>query len=879
MMANLRLWIARLIGAFAGRRREARLAEEMAAHLEALAAEHEARGLAPDDARLAAGRDFGRPLAIAEAHRAQAGLPWLDAAWRDVVLAGRRLRHEPLFAAAVVTSLAVGVGGAVAVAGAVTAISQATPPFHDPASVMAIGTIGADGRRADVSWPDFQVWRAEAKTFDGLAANAGGSFTVVDAAGATARVEGAYVTANMFALLGRAPIRGRDFAPDDDRPGAAPVVLISHALRASTFAGADEIAGRTVVVNGVAATVVGVMPADVSFPLNGALWMPMVHRPGLARLGRDRRSTGVVGRLRPGVTREVALAEVTALAAREDATASPPLRGVAARPTIASFTERFLGRTTDPVPVALLAAAAMVLMIGCATATTLLFARAGFRADEIAMRAALGGSRARLVQQLLIESATYAALATVAGLVVTALALRRFAIELAGAGLPPWVRFEVDGRVAALALTAFAIAVVGGGLAPAWRLAGVGIETVPGSGRATALRSTQRWIRLLLAGEVAVTLVVLTGAAHLLAAVLTLSRTDRLVDTAGVVTARLGLDGPSYERPEQRAALYQRYVERLRGRGELDAATVVSAPPFGGTPIRQVLVDGGLDPVAIRHVVIDAGYLDTLGLRPRRGRGFTDRDGTPGQPAALVNERFVATYLTGSDALGRRLRVAASPTGSPDGRPWLPIVGVLPSIRQGGSPDPEPVVFVPITADPPVTATVMARATAGTPAADILRDELRAVDRGVALYGWQTLEHWSELSRWTQRTVGGIVAILGTLSLTLAALGIYAVTAYAAARRRKETGIRMAVGATPGDLLRLLVRGALWPSLAGLVVGAAGALALGPVLRSLVPQAGAGGLLLPVGVALVVAAVAALAAVLPARAMARTTSLDALRHD
>jgi len=874
---RFRVWLARLVGTVSARRRDARVQEEIQTHLDALTAEHHARGLTLAEARLAARRDFGSALAVVEAHRALAGWSWLDAAWRDVVVAGRRLRHEPLFAAAVVTSLAVGIGGAVAVAGAVTAISQATPPFRDPASVMAIGTIAADGRRADVSWPDFTVWREEARTFDGLAANAGGSFTVADAARGTARVEGAYVTANLFALLGRTPIRGRDFADGDDRPGAAPVVLLGNALWTSTFAGAGDIVGRTVVVNGDTAVVVGVMPADVSFPLKGELWMPMVHRPGLASLGRDRRSTGVVGRLRPGITREAALAEITALAAREDATASPSPRGVAARPTIASFTERFLGRTTDAVPAALLAAAATVLMIGCATAATLLFARAAFRADEIAMRAALGGSRARLVQQLLIECGVYAALAAIAGLAFTALALRRFAIALAGAGLPPWVHFEIDGRVAALAGAAFAVAVVGGGLAPAWRLAGAGLGTVPGGGRATATRGTQRWIRTLLAGEIALTVIVLAGAAHLLAAAVTLSRADQLVDTTGVVTARLGLEGPTYERPDRRAALYQRYVERLRGRGELHAATVVSAPPFGGTPTRPVLVDSGLDPVAARHVVIDAGYLDTLGLGPRRGRGFTDRDGTPGHPAALVNERFVTTYLADGDALGRRLRVAASPTGAPDG-PWLPIVGVLPSIRQGGSPDPEPVVFVPIAADPPATATVMARATAGVPAADILRDELRAVDRGVALHGWQTLEHWSALSRWTQRTVGGIVAILGTLSLTLAALGIYAVTAFAAARRRKEAGIRMAVGATPADLVRLLVRGALWPAAAGLGAGAIGALMLGRLLGALVPAAAAGAAT-PALVVLVVAAVAIAAAFVPARANVRTTSIASLRCD
>ncbi len=457
------------------------------------------------------------------------------------------------------------------------------------------------------------------------------------------------------------------------------------------------------------------------------------------------------------------------------------------------------------------------------------------------------------------------------------LALRRFAAELAGAGLPAWVHFGIDTRVAGIALAAFVVAVFAGGLAPAWRLAAGSAATVPGGARLTATRGTLRWIRGLIAVEVALTLVLLSGAARLVTAAIALSRADQVVDTTGVVTARLGVTGPAYARAEARAAFYARYRERLQGRGELSAAALVSVVPFGGTPMRQVTIDGAAT-VPARHVAIDAGYLDVLGLTAIRGRGPTDRDGHAGRPAVFVNARFAAMHLGAGDPIGRRLRVASSPTALPDGE-WLPIAGVLPSIRQGSSPEVEPVVYVPLAAEPPPAAFVMARAAAAVPVADILGEELRVLDRGLALFGWQTLERSAVLARWTQRTLGSVVGVLGALSLTLAGLGIYAVTAYAAARRRKEAGIRMAVGATRGDVVRVLVRGTLWPSVVGLTAGGAGALALGPLLASVVPSADDAGGLLALAMALIVAAVSAVAAIVPARSLATAASLASLRHD
>jgi putative ABC transport system permease protein len=873
-----RVWLARLAGVLTTRRRDARLDEEIRTHLEALAAAHQAWGLSPDEARLAARRDFGGVDRVREAHRALAGLPWLDAVRRDAVVAVRRVVGEPAFSAAVVAALTIGIGGAVAVVGAVTAISRATPPFRDPAAVMSIATIDARGRRADVSWPDYVDWRDKTRGFEAMAAFAGASLALGSEGLSPERVMGTYVTANTFGLLGLAPMLGRDFDAADDRPGAVPVAILGANPWEWRFGSDPDVVGRVITVDGVATTVVGIMPADVTFPLQATLWLPMARRPGLDTVARDRRPFGVVARLATGIGRDAAVADLARLSAESSRLAAPAASPVEFRPTVTPFQERFLGRSDDPVPLALLGAAAMVLAIGCATAATLLFARSAFRIDEMAMRTALGATRGRLVQQLLMECAVLTALAGAAGLAAASVALGWFARTLSGAGLPPWVHFGVDGRVTFIAVAISAVAVLVGGLAPAWRLAGAALRHVPGSQRATAPAGTRRWIGSLVAAETALTLMLLAGAAHLGAAAVAIRRADQVIATDGVITAQMSVAGPAYATPTQRLALYTRYLSRLRQRGELAAATAASEPPFSGARLRRVSVDGQSSEASARVVVVDAGYFAALGLTATRGRLFTDGGRDPDGDVAVVNARFAAMHGGEAAILGQRIQVASSPVDAPGGTRWT-VVGVTPSVRQGVSPEPDPVIYLPLTAEPPANVYVMVRAASTTPVAEILRDELRAIDSGLPLYGWQPLAWYSDISGWTQRTVGSIVGTLGALALTLSALGIYAVTAYAAARRTKEAGIRIAIGATRRDVVRLFVGGAAWPAVAGLALGLVGAGGLTRALQSLLPQAGQAGVAVTLVAATLVGAVAIVAAVIPARRVAHRDPVTALRCD
>lgn len=877
MRTRLAVLLARLAGTFRGAARDARLAEEIAAHLDALAAAHRARGLSPYEARAAARREFGGVDQLTERHRDQRGFPWAAAFVHDVGLAVRRLRAEPWFSAAVIAALAIGVGGSVSVVGAVTAISGAQPPFRDPDGVLSVGTIDDRGRRADVSWAEFQDWRDAAQTFDGLAGFSRAFFTVGADGRAVERIEGAYVSASTFRLLGISPSQGRDFTASDDAPGAPSVALVGHGTAETLFGTTDGVVGRTLVVDGVPTTVVGVLAREVSFPLNGALWRPLTHLTGLRDGARDRRTLSAVGRLRRGVAQEAALAELTAIDARSRASAGadPPTR-----PTLATFRERFLGRATDPVPLALLVVSGMVLLVGCATAATLLFARSAFRLDEAAMRIALGASRRRLVMQLLIECAVCAGVAGAIGLGVARLALQRFAVEVAGAGLPPWVQFTVSARVVAAAAAATALSTLLGGLAPAVRLASAAPLGVPGRSRGTDGRPTQRWIRTLLVAKVALTLVLLSTSGYLLSSALALYRADRIVDSAGLVTARVGVTGPTLERAEDRVAFTRRFAERLQGRGDLQSATITTGPPFAAVPARPVAIDAvaadGRDQRTARVVSIDTAYFPTLGVALLDGRGFDARDDAAPR-AAVVNAAFATRYL-GGQAIGRRVQLAPSATEAPGG-PWLTVVGVSPSVRHSPRPDAEPAIYVPLAIDHPTTVFVMTRAAAGVAVAEILREELRALDPTLALYGWQTVDRLSEISRWTMRTVGAIVVILGSLALALAALGIYAVTAYAAGRRVKEAGIRLAVGATIPALTRMFLASTLRPVALGLVLGLVGGWGASRALLALILEGSAIGTPMLIPATLVIGVVAVAAALVPARRAATLDPLHALRCD
>ncbi len=875
MRTRLAVLLARLAGTFTGGRSDARLAEEIDAHLDALAAAHEARGLSSHEARLAARREFGGVDQMTDRHRDQRGFPWVDAFVHDVRLAVRRLHAEPWFSAAVIVALAIGVGGSVSVVGAVTAISGAQPPFRDPDGVLSVGTVDDRGRRADVSWAEFQEWRDGSVTFERLAGFSGSFFTIGVDGGAVERIQGAYVAASTFRLLGVVPVQGRDFTEADDVPGAPSVALIAEGVALSLFGSSGDSVGRSVLVDGLPTTIVGVMAADVSFPLNGALWRPLTHMAGLREDTRERRTIGVIGRLQPGTPRDAALAELTTIAARQPSDAD-----VRRRPVLRTFRERFLGTSTDPVPLALLVVSGMVLLIGCATAATLLFARSAFRMDEAAMRVALGASRRRLVLQLLVECGVCAAVAGGIGLALARFALHRFAIEVDGAGLPAWVQFTVNARVVAIAAAATLMSTLLGGLAPAWRLAGTAATRVPGRMRMTDGRPTQRWIRALLVAKVALTLVLLSTSGYLLSGALALYRADQIVDSTGLVTASLGVTGPTLVRAEDRAAFTRRFVERLQGRGDLQAATITTGPPFAAVPARPVAIDdtGGddRDSHTARVASIDAAYFETLGVALLEGRGFAATDDAAPQ-IVVVNAAFATRYL-GGQAIGRRLQVAPSATEAPGG-PWLTVVGVSPSLRNSSRPDPEPAIYIPMAIEHPATVVVMVRASEGVPVADILRQELQALDPSLALYGWQTVERLSEISRWTMRTVGGIVVMLGSLALALAALGIYAVTAYAAGRRVKEVGIRLAVGATVPSVTRLFLAATLRPVALGLGLGLVAGWAASRALLALVLEDSAVGTPMLLPAAAVIAAVSTAAAVLPARRVAALDPLIALRCD
>ena len=632
------------------------------------------------------------------------------------------------------------------------------------------------------------------------------------------------MSANGFSALRERPIVGRDFRSEDDRPGAAPVIIIGHAVWAERF-GADASAiGRTVRVNGAPATIVGVMPPGFMFPYLAEIWQPIAHMPDLAAQPRDARAIGAFGRLADGVTLEEARAELSAFETALAAQFPGTNQGV--QGTVTKFTEQYFGSITDGPPLVLMVAVGFVLLIACANAANLLLARAASRAPEISLRRALGASRGRIVRQLVVESLLLAALAGVLGLLLAWPLTRAIAAETADFGLPYWARITFDGRVFGFVAAICVATALVFGLAPAWKLSRAGTaERLRDAARTTSEGPrSRRWMSGLLVGEIALSVMLLASAGLLIRSAQALYAADQAIGVSNVVTARLSLPPGQYGSPQERIAFYEQLELRLASIPSMSSAAIGTALPFFGATRFDVALDSDLDPAAAgrrsaQTLAIGSRYFETLGVSLQRGRSFDARDGLPGQQTVIVNERFVTAYLAGDDAIGRRIRLIDGGSARTSSSP-LTIVGIAPTVRHAPATEGRPVVYLPWRARPAATMQVMMRSRGNTAASvSSVREEVRALDADVPLYNISTLERLSQQSRWTQRAVSSLLGLFAAIATLLSAMGLYAVTRYSISRRTSEIGIRMALGAQRVQVAWLFLRATLVHVGLGLSIG------------------------------------------------------------
>jgi len=790
--------------------------------------------------------------------------------WHDICFAARLLIKDRWFTLAAATALALGIGANAAVFTFVNAVLMRGLPFREADRIMTVWTEDDRGRRMNTSELDYEDWRVQARSFSDLAATLGSTMNVSDEGRAPERVQGAYVTANLFRLIGQSPVMGRDFTDADDLPGAEPVVIIGHSVWQNRYDSDPTVLGHTLKTNSKAVTIIGVMPPDMRFPDNVDMWVPRAQLPPETLTGRrDSRNLQVIGRLADGVSVDQARVELTSLGRRLEQ--AYPATNENLTPNLLPFAEGANGPQLKLIFLTLQGAVVFVLLIACANVANLLLARSAHRSQEMSVRAALGASRWRVVRQLLVESVMLAGLAGVAGFGLAVAGVRWFDAATQDVGKPYWMEFTMDGTVFAFIAAICLATGVLFGLAPALHVSKTDVnEVLKEGGRAGSggLRA-RRWSRTLIIAEVALTLVLLAGAGFMMRSFLTMYRMDTGLETSRLLTMQIYLPLTKYPEMAPRTVLFRQFEERLRGISAIEASAMA-------TPV-------GVEPPVVTMVGVGDDYFDALDLPLLRGRVFTAADGLPGQQSAIVNRRFVDIHFADEDPIGRRIKLELQNRAPDMPEPaWLTIAGVAPNIRQSRLRDPEtdPVVYVPHRTESPRAGVLIVR-TPGDPAGvtALVRDTMRVLEPDLPLFNIQTLDQQLAEQRWEFQIFGTMFATFALIALVLSAVGLYAVTAYSVTRRTQEIGLRVALGARPGQVQWLILRLALGQLALGLTIGIAGAFGVGQLLQSLLVQTSPTDPTTLLSIVALLLSVAVAACLWPARRAARLDPMMALRHE
>jgi predicted permease len=879
------LW-SRVRGAFGRGPTDHALHEEIETHLSLLAAEFVRRGMSPREARDAARREFGGVDRIKAQYRDQRGLPPLDALAQDARFAFRTLLRDRGFALTALTVLGLGIGVNNMMFTIIYSHTMRGFAVPDPDRVLYISTF--DARVADraLSYAELADLRTDARTLQGIAAFISMPVAVGDEGRVPDRFEGTFVSSNAFELLGLSPLRGRAFTPDDDRPGAASVALLGASAWHSRYGGDPSIVGRTIDINGVPASVVGIFPDRSGFPSTGEVWQPLAQARAEAREQRSTRNLRVFGRVQNGVAVTDARAEIEAIVARWSTLYPESSTGLRAR--VVSLRERFFGRANDPAWMAFITAAFLVLLVSCANVANLLLARSVTRAREIAIRGSLGASRRRVAAQLLIESLVLAVLGAVAGLVVSLAGVQIFSSGIPANTLPYWLHYTIDTRIfAALALVSFG-AVLVFGLIPAVQASRTDVNRVlkDGGRRGTTSGRTRRLTTAFLATEIALTTVLLANVVTGLRTTTAPLPSDEVIHTDEVITGSITLPTDKYRTAEQRRQFYEQLDARIRALPGVTGHAIAAVLPVRPAPEHRVEIEGqvaapGERTPTVPIVAIGPRYFDALSLPIELGREFTERDGREGYEHVIVNRRFVELFFDNRDPVGRRIRLTppSAAAGAPP-PPWVTIVGVAPSIRQSPDVTPDTVAYTPINASTPTTALLLVRSPNQREAVtSSVREQIAAIDPRVPLYRVMTLRRTIDDAEWNLRLSHRLLVSLTLITLAFCIVGLYAVTAHAVSQRTQEFGIRMAVGATPATVRRLVLRRAFTQTAIGLALGIAGALAWGALFVSGSADLRYGSPDTLIMVAAVLTLITVAGSAIPVRRATRLDPVAALRQD
>ncbi|SDR91693.1 ABC transporter permease [Opitutus sp. GAS368] len=805
----------------------------------------------------------------------------------DLRLSLRTLTKSPAFALIAISTLALGIGVNTAMFSIVEGIALRGLPFPEQDRLISIYTTtsGNPDDRGGLSWGEFTDLRAQQQSCIDYAVYQDRTTTLSSAGGDPERVEGTAITAAGLATL-HAPIElGRWFNAAEDNPGAPATIVLGHALWENRFKADPAILGRQVKLNGESATVIGVAPAAFRFPENADAFHPV--RDMFREDQRDNRQLSVFGRLKPGVSVAQAQAEFAAIGQRFAAGHPVETKGVGYH--VQTLREVFVDQETRLLLGVMLGAVFFVLLIACANVANLLLARAAAREKELAVRAALGAGRGRVVRLLLTETAVLTGLGALVGLVLAYAGVVLFRNNISDLKPPYWMVFELDGTALLYAAGITTATCLLAGLYPALRASRTDLNSVlKDGGRGSTAGGLGRFTRLLVIGEIAMSCLLLVLSGLMVRTVVKMQSAPLGFDTAGIYHGRVALLDRESKGAAQQRAFFKQLAARLQAAPEIASAGLVdSQPTYGGN--EPVVIDGRApEPAGTRGPVATVkaaspGYLPTLGIPILQGRNLTEADAAEAPAVAVISTNFAEKYWPGRSPLGQRFRRGG---GKPGEKPeWITVVGVARQVMQGrfdNEVTPQAYVSYQQTANAELDRmSVFARARRGDAAllAPVLRRTVREVRDDLPVYFAQTMDQMLAEAAASKKIIAWLFGVFGAVAYGLAGIGLYGVMSYAVSQRTQEIGVRVALGATPGDILALVCRQGGWQLGLGLGLGLGAAFFAGQLLATFLYGVSPrdpvtfGTTLLSLGLA------GALALLMPALRALRVNPVEALRGE
>ena len=866
------------------------MTDEIQFHLDMLVEELVAGGMSPDEARAAARRQFGDVDRVRERcteidtirEDEMRRVEVLATIRQDLAFAARTLRKAPTFTLVALLTLALGIGASTAIYSVVQAVLLRPLPFQEPERLVQLwlSNPGQQVERSDISLPDFHIWRDETQAFSSLAAyRHSESGLALTGMGDPERLSTAYVTGDFFRTLGVSAARGRVLLPEEDSIGRNRVALLSHAAWMRLFGGDPAAVGRTLTLDGEPFAIVGIAPREFRYPAeNVDLWVPrsVIPESGIPS-HRWNRVYAVIGRLAPGATMAQAQAEIRTFAQRiadEFPDANAGYTTVLTRP----IREAIVG-DVRPALLVLLAAVGLVLLVSCVNVANLLLARGTTRARELAIRTALGAGRGRIVRQLLTESLVLAVLGGALGVALAAWGARAL-VALSAEYLPRAADVRLDAGVLLFALALSVLTGVAFGLVPALRTTSTDpqADLREGNRGSTEGGGGQRLRLGLVAAEVALAVLLVIGAGLALRSFARLTNVHPGFEPEHTLVARFILQAEQFDGSEEQLAAYDRMLERVRALPGVTAAGMTKNAPMRGTgEQRTFTIPGrplprqGEEPTAMAHPVTP-DYFRAMGIPLLEGEDMRIVPADTSALIVIVNEALARQHWPGESAVGKAIRI-----GDYDWR----VIGVVGDVRGAALDEPpEPVLYVPRVVMPRSVAALAVR-TAGDPAA-LAPAVARAIREVVPDQPITEITPMSEIVADTvaaPRVLAVLLALFGLLALVLAVIGLYGVVSYVVSQRTQEIGIRMALGAEPRSVVRMMVRRGLAPIGIGLVAGIALALAATRLLRGLLYEVSPTDPATFAAVSAVLLLAATLAAWLPSRRAARIAPATALRGE